>query len=508
MTGSAAYARDADVTAVARDRLDRTAWAVARLEAAQRSVLAEVIELWPTAAWLAAGASSAKRWLLAYTSLSYRDAARLERIAGVCAAHPGLTDAVVSGAMTLRRAEMLARAVTPERAGFLADSLPALLRLNTSTADDDSFAAAVRFWTERVDEQLAPRRVQPHSLTFAERLFGGGQIHGDLAPVAFATVRSAIDAWTQDPDPVDAPHVRTLSERRADALDDLAQFALTHDPDYTDPDSDDADPEGDGPRSTDLEPDRAVDRPEWESWDQLRAEDSFDGTYPGDDLDEALATLDPDRDADADDVDVDPLVLLRRRLRRAEEHRRRRIRRRVRARSGVVTNVHIDLRLLAGFEHIDDLDDFVLRGEGWNLTRAAAERLLCDSQFVATLFDGKTKVLDANEAAERFSRSQRRAIVARDGHCVFPSCTREPRHCDAHHLEHRAHDGPTRVDNGALLCRFHHRLVHEYGWRLLVDDTGHWVAVDAHGTHWTGRPAAVPPAGGPETRRPTHQDAS
>jgi hypothetical protein len=131
--------------------------------------------------------------------------------------------------------------------------------------------------------------------------------------------------------------------------------------------------------------------------------------------------------------------------------------------------------------------------------------LLCDSQLVATLFDGKTKLLDATEAAERFSRSQRRAMAARDGHCVFPSCTRPPRHCDAHHLKPREHHGPTRTDNGALLCRFHHRLIHEYGWELLVNDTGHWLAVDPHGHRWTGRPAMVAPDQPPLERRTTDQ---
>ncbi len=324
--------------------------------------------------------------------------------------------------------------------------------------------------------------MQPHSLTFAERLFGGGQIHGDLAPVAFATVRAAVDAWTQDPDATDAPHVRTLSERRADALDDLAHFALTHhDTDNAGVDNDD-----------DSDRDDGVD------WDDLHAEDTFDGTYPGDTLDEALH--DPD--------EADPLILLRRRLRRAESHRRRRTRRRVRARSGVQVNVHIDLRTLAELRDLDDLEGLVLRGEGWNLTRAAAERMLCDSALVATLFDGKTTVLDANTATERFSRTQRRAIAARDRHCVFPSCSREPRHCDAHHLQHREHGGPTATANGALLCRFHHRLVHEHGWHLLIDDaTGTWMAIDPHGTHWTGRPATTPPAGEPATRKPTCQNA-
>ena len=172
------------------------------------------------------------------------------------------------------------------------------------------------------------------------------------------------------------------------------------------------------------------------------AEDTFDGTQPTDDLDEALHL-------DADEP-VDPLDIIRRRVRRAELHRRRRRRRRTRPRSGVTVNVHLDLRTLAGTRDIDDLDDLVLRGEGWTVTKHAAERLLCDSALVATLFAGRNRVLDANDAAEQFTRRQRRALAARDGHCVFPSCTRPPRFCDAHHLHHRAHDGPTRTDNAAL----------------------------------------------------------
>lgn len=66
-----------------------------------------------------------------------------------------------------------------------------------------------------------------------------------------------------------------------------------------------------------------------------------------------------------------------------------------------------------------------------------------------------------------------------------------------------------------MLCRFHHRLVHDHGWQLLVHH-GHWVAVDPHGTHWTGRPTTLPATttgadppdpgviGGSPTR-PTHQ---
>ncbi|MCO8127537.1 HNH endonuclease [Acidimicrobiia bacterium EGI L10123] len=494
MTGSASYARCADTAASARERLDRAAAVASAMEAGQRWMIAALLELWRTSAWIAAGASSAKAWLLAYTGVSDREAHRLERIAGLCHAHPALADAVLSGDLSLRRTEKLAALVTKERAPFLADLLPALLRLNRRTTDDTAFDEALRFWAARVDEHLEPRRDHPHKLVASQRLFGGGEIHADLTPSAFLNVMSAVDAWTQDPDPAGAPHQRTLAERRADALDDLAHFSLTgHDDTCTDPDDTCTDPD-------DIDPE------DEEVW----AGDTFDGVHPTDDLDEALDPTHDDADV-ADEPDepvepVDPMVLLRRRLRRAEQHRRRRVRRRVRARSGVVTNVHIDLRTLSGLRDHDDLDDLILRGEGWAVTKQAAERLLCDSALVATLFAGHNQVLDVNDAAEQFSRRQRRALAARDGHCVFPSCQRPPRFCDAHHLQPKDEHGPTRTDNGALLCRFHHRLVHEHGWTLTIDDTGHWTATDRHGTTWTGRPAHIDPRPGtPPDRSPTHQ---
>ncbi|HEU5082887.1 MAG TPA: HNH endonuclease signature motif containing protein, partial [Acidimicrobiales bacterium] len=105
--------------------------------------------------------------------------------------------------------------------------------------------------------------------------------------------------------------------------------------------------------------------------------------------------------------------------------------------------------------------------------------------------NGKGRLLDANDAAEQWSRKQRRAIAARDQGCVFPGCGRPPRHCDIHHLHHRGRGGPTRTSNGGMLCRFHHRLLHHHGWRLTVHE-GHWIAIDPHGTRWPGRPAPLP----------------
>ena len=52
----------------------------------------------------------------------------------------------------------------------------------------------------------------------------------------------------------------------------------------------------------------------------------------------------------------------------------------------------------------------------------------------------------------------------RDRGCRFPGCG--SRFTDAHHVQHWADGGATRLDNLILLCRTHHRLLHEGGFRL------------------------------------------
>jgi Domain of unknown function (DUF222)/HNH endonuclease len=72
--------------------------------------------------------------------------------------------------------------------------------------------------------------------------------------------------------------------------------------------------------------------------------------------------------------------------------------------------------------------------------------------------------------------AQRTALAVRDGGCVFPGCDRPLAWCEAHHLRHWLHGGPTDLANLALLCRAHHRAVHEGGWRLARDPDGRLTA--------------------------------
>ena len=56
----------------------------------------------------------------------------------------------------------------------------------------------------------------------------------------------------------------------------------------------------------------------------------------------------------------------------------------------------------------------------------------------------------------------RRALMIRDQGCVFPGCG--SKYCQAHHVKHWLEGGETNQDNLVMLCRFHHRLVHEGGF--------------------------------------------
>ncbi len=64
----------------------------------------------------------------------------------------------------------------------------------------------------------------------------------------------------------------------------------------------------------------------------------------------------------------------------------------------------------------------------------------------------------------------RRALEVRDRHCRFPGCRVDPSRCEAHHVLEWELGGPTCLSNMVLLCRAHHMLVHEGGWRIAIDD--------------------------------------
>jgi hypothetical protein len=97
--------------------------------------------------------------------------------------------------------------------------------------------------------------------------------------------------------------------------------------------------------------------------------------------------------------------------------------------------------------------------EGPAVEAETARRLACDAALVRlTERDGET--LSVGRKTRAVPPSVRRALHARDRGCRFPGCENH-RFVDAHHVRHWALGGETRLENLVLLCRRHHRLVHE-----------------------------------------------
>jgi hypothetical protein len=108
-----------------------------------------------------------------------------------------------------------------------------------------------------------------------------------------------------------------------------------------------------------------------------------------------------------------------------------------------------------------------LAGAG-RIPAETARRLACDAGLSRIITDAEGLPLDVGRTARTVTPAQRRALIARDGGCAASGCGMLPQWCDAHHVRHWADHGSSDLDNYLLLCRRHHRAVHEGG--TAVDD--------------------------------------
>ena len=108
---------------------------------------------------------------------------------------------------------------------------------------------------------------------------------------------------------------------------------------------------------------------------------------------------------------------------------------------------------------------------GGMITRMACgntvRRMACDAAVLPAVLNGGGQVLDVGRTRRLFTGPLRRALAIRDRGCAFPGCDRPVRWTDGHHIISWLNGGTTDVDNGVLVCRVHHGLVHDAnGWRV------------------------------------------
>ena len=122
--------------------------------------------------------------------------------------------------------------------------------------------------------------------------------------------------------------------------------------------------------------------------------------------------------------------------------------------------VHVDAPVLADAEHPGQsvLED------GARVPAETSQRLACDATRVIMRHDTDGNLLEVGARTRTIPPALRRALLHRDRHCRFPGC--HSRFGQGHHIRHWAHGGPTTLSNLALLCRRHHRAVHEEGFHV------------------------------------------
>jgi hypothetical protein len=459
----------------ADDVLASVSQAYAARDAALLSAALSVADAIGRNAFGAAGLPHGSSWLRAYTDSSGEDARRAMSLGRLLACHRATRNAVESGALSIGRAGVIAAAVTDNRRAAYHHDEDVLLSQLAGLRRVDDVEVAVAHWCALVDQERAPGGDHAQRLYLQHRFDGGASVRGELDARTAEVVRTGLEAFDSGPDPVDGPlPARTLAERRADALGDLATHALVH------------------PGGSDKPDERAT-----ESGDDAAVGETDTGNGDG----AGGANAGADRN--------DP-------ARRVPDRRGPR----PAPRSSRTSNLVIDLPSLAGRSRTD-LDGIVATLDGRPLAAWAVGQLLCDTWVAAVVTDAAGAVVDATDRTADFTDTQRRLIAVRDGGCVFPGCQAPPSWCDVHHLHWRSHGGGRNLDNGALLCRRHHTLLHRTepdGSRWIlerVDDGTGWCATSPTGTTWAGhpgrtthQPAPAPSAPGREPPRHHYRPAA
>jgi hypothetical protein len=155
--------------------------------------------------------------------------------------------------------------------------------------------------------------------------------------------------------------------------------------------------------------------------------------------------------------------------------------------------VHVDSETLAA-----DTEGRSELADGQSLAAETVRRLSCDASLVDVV-EQDGRLLSLGRKRRTVSPALRRALNARDRSCRFPGCERT-RFVEAHHVQHWSRGGETNLENLVLLCRRHHRLVHERGYTLSLDADGTTQFQNQYGIAIPDVPPRGPPSS-PEALR-------
>jgi 5-methylcytosine-specific restriction endonuclease McrA len=122
--------------------------------------------------------------------------------------------------------------------------------------------------------------------------------------------------------------------------------------------------------------------------------------------------------------------------------------------------VHVDAPVLVDA----DAPGQSVLDDGAHVSAETSQRLACDASRVVMRHGPDGRIVEVGARTRTIPPALRRALHHRDRGCRFPGCGL--RFGQGHHIRHWAHGGPTTLSNLAMLCRRHHRAVHEDGYQV------------------------------------------
>jgi len=143
--------------------------------------------------------------------------------------------------------------------------------------------------------------------------------------------------------------------------------------------------------------------------------------------------------------------------------------------------VHTSLQALAAGEGSEIEEGGIAHPE-------TVHRLMCSGRVQLVIEDEAGNPVRIGRMRREPSPWMMRQLRHRDPGCRFPGCgTRS--FANAHHVRWWSRGGPTDLDNLLLVCSFHHRLVHEYGWSIRLQANGDAAWFRPDGSRYRSGPA-------------------
>ena len=423
---------------------ERIAELAARINSAEARMMTLIAEFDRRGGWKDGGYSSCAEWLAWRIGTKIGTARERVRTARALERLPQTADALRHGTISYAKVRALTRVATPEREAELLE----FARAGSAA----KLERTVRMWKKLSrDAELTAEQARRRSRTFSVFVDGDGMyvVKGRLEPEAGAVLMRAVEAasdalFRREGDARDgARSGRGVGceagdarpepkQRRADAVGLLAERALAA--------GFGAAPDRDAGGS--LENAAA---PETPSVDEERTSLNGEGqtSYRG----EGQTSSHGEGQTSSRDPSTASRIGSGTRAERYQ------------------VMVHCDAATLAaeGEPGRSDLD-------GIRVSAETSRRMACDAAVVAMVHAKDASVVNVGRRTRTIPPHIRRALEERDRGCRFPGCG-----CtftEAHHVKHWADGGETSLRNTLLLCRRHHRAVHEGRVKVSVNGDG------------------------------------